>query len=191
MKENINQSFEKAKFEIIELSPDDWQKLQDLKMKSLNYEPIAFEDQEGGMKRYSARPEDEWRRILSGKLIDKEGSYVNVFAKSEDKIIGMVAAIVPGEPDEKNKIATLHHMYVDPDWRGQKIGKELLQAILNKLKLQGNTEKIMLNVVATQIPALEMYKGLGFQEIGRKIVKRGQGDYEEIGMELKIIENKI
>ncbi len=176
---------EKAEFEIVELAPNDWRKLQDLKLKSLSQEPIAFEDQYEGMARYSARPEEEWRQILSGKLLNKEGDYVNIFAKSGDQVIGMVATVVPGKPDEKDKIATLHHMYVDPNYRGQKIGKELLQAMLVKLKQREDLKGVELNVVATQIPAFEMYKSLGFEEVERKTTKRGREEFEEIEMELK------
>lgn len=176
---------EKADIKIVELAPDDWQKLKDLKLSSLEQEPIAFEDQEMGKERYLTRPEEEWRKILSGKLIGKEGDYINIFAKSKDWIVGMVAAVVPEEQDTEKKIATIHHMYVERGRRRGKIGKELLQTLLNKLKQRGDIEKAELIVVATQIPAFEMYKSLGFQETGRKMTKRGKDEYEEIEMEIK------
>lgn len=173
-----------AKFEIVELTPNDWQKLQDLKLRSLDQEPIAFEDQETGKSRYLTRPEEEWRKILSGKLLDKEGEYINIFAKAKNQIVGMVGAVVPEQQDQNDKIATVHHMYVDKTWRGQAIGKELLQTLIGKLRQQEDVKKIELNVVATQVPAFEMYKSLGFKETARSTAKRGQNEYEEIKMEL-------
>ena len=172
---------ESPRIEIVELSPDDWQELQELKLRSLDAEPVAFEDPAPAKEKYARREEAEWRDILSGKMSrGQAGGSVNVFAKLDGELVGMVSAIVP----EGKRDATIQHMYVDPQYRGWRIGKELFRALIDKLKANGNIEKAELQVVASQVPAVEMYKSFGFEERGRKPLHRGGQDYEEIEMEL-------
>lgn len=52
-------------------------------------------------------------------------------------------------------------------WQGKGIGKKLLEQIINKAKSASVIEKIQLNVRATNIPAISLYKKIGFQEEGR------------------------
>lgn len=175
-----------ATISIVEPSPDDWAALRDLKLKSLEQEPIAFEDVEQGKEKYTARAEEEWREILSGHMSGgRAGEVLNMFAKdeSDNKYAGMVSAIIP----ENSKVATVQHMYVDKEgYRGQGIGKQLLQALIEKIRSKGNVEKIELQVVATQEAAIGLYISLGFKEVGKVEggVQRGDEHYEEIEMEL-------
>lgn len=182
---------ENAEVEIVELTPNDWQELQKLKLRSLDAEPIAFEEPGPAKEKYANREEMEWRDILSGKMSGgRPGESVNVFAKVGGEISGMVSVIVPD--GEKN--ATVQHMYVDPQYRGLHIGRKLFQALIDKLKTRDDIEKAELQVVASQTPAVELYRSFGFKETGRKPLHRGEQDYEEIEMELSLqnpdVENK-
>lgn len=178
-------SYEKPSIQIAELSPDDWQLLRDLKLKSLEEEMVAFEDPGEGKKKYLQRSEAEWRDILSGKMSGgRPGESLHVFAKSGEQFVGMVSAIIPESQPEK--IATIQHMYVDTNYRGYGAGKELLRGLIDKLKARENIRKIVLQVITIQIPAIELYKSLGFTEVGRKenVQRRGDQTYSEIEMEL-------
>ena len=55
---------------VVELSPDDWQVLRDLKLKSLQQEPIAFEDVNEAIN-YEKRLKG-WNRKWKLQLIEKE-----------------------------------------------------------------------------------------------------------------------
>jgi GNAT superfamily N-acetyltransferase len=129
------------KVSIVELSPDDWQVLRDLKLKSLQQEPIAFEDVGEATEKWTNRTEAEWRSIVEGKMTQgREGESVNIFVKDEinENYPGMVSAIIP----EGSKIATVQHMYVDNEgYRGKGIGKQLLQELIDRVKTKSGVKK--------------------------------------------------
>lgn len=58
-------------------------------------------------------------------------------------------------------------MYVRKAWRGQGIGKKLLEACLSTAKEAG-LEKIELEVFADNIPAIRLYESTGFRREGLK-----------------------
>lgn len=182
---NMDESHkEKPLIQIVELSLDEWQLFRDLKLKSLEEELVAFEDPEEGKEKYLQRSESEWRNILSGKMSGgRAGESTQIFARSDQEIVGMVSAIIPAEGERK---ATIQHMYVDGNYRGQHIGRQLLQNLIEKLKSRGDLRKIELQVVVSQVPAIELYKSLGFIEVGRREVSRRGQAYDEIEMELAI-----
>lgn len=161
---------------IVQLKPDDWKILRDLKLSSLGQEPIAFEDQEEGMARYSARTEDEWRR----KLDEEASSTISVFAQGNGSYIGMVSGVI----DVRQKKAQVQHMYVDPEYRGQKLGRLLLEDLIQRLRSRGDIEKAELAVLETQQPARQLYRSLGFKETDKHRELRGSETYTEIEMEL-------
>ena len=176
---------EKPPIQIVELSPDEWQLFRNLKIRSLEKEPVAFEDPEEGREKYLQRSESEWRDILSGKMSGgRAGESMQVFAKSGQEVVGMASAIIPAARQEKT--ATVQHMYVDGSYRGQSIGRQLLLNLVEKLKSRDDLKKIELQVVVSQIPAIELYKSLGFIEVGRREVSRHGQTYEEIEMELNL-----
>ena len=158
----------KTNVEIIQLAPDDWMVLRDLKLQSLHEEQIAFGNPEQETKRYIERPGGDWRKILLGeRLGGKEGERVTVFAKVRGSYVGMVSSILTTSPDSGYKSALLQHMYVAKERRGQGIGKNLLVDLINKLGAKG-VRTLNLEVAETQVAAINMYKDLGFGEISRK-----------------------
>lgn len=171
---------EKNSLVITKLTPDDWQVLRDIKLKSLDEEPIAFEDVEDGKKKYLDRTEDEWRARLNPEIKDKTW----LFAQDTDtgKYIGAIFSHVSGG------IATLQHVYVDKDHRGRGIGKNLLVSIIEKLKTRGGITDVEIQVLTTQEAAINLYHSLGFKDV-RTVpgaAKRGEKMYDEIEMELSL-----
>ncbi|OGE87551.1 MAG: hypothetical protein A3J07_04915 [Candidatus Doudnabacteria bacterium RIFCSPLOWO2_02_FULL_49_13] len=177
---------------IVQLSPDQWTILRDMKLRSLEQEPIAFEDPVEARKKYLTRPEAVWREILSGKIHGgRKGASIYVFAQdpsAPEKYAGMVSAIIP-ETRQARKLATVQSMYVDAEgYRGQGIGKKLLADLLEKLKARGDVGKVELQVVVTQGPAIALYKSLGFEitQTLYKAAKRGDEEYDEYQMEKEL-----
>lgn len=173
-----------------ELSPDQWTILRDLKLRSLDQEPIAFADPEEERVKYLQRSEKEWRAILSGKMSGgREGETIMVFAEDNGHYVGMVSAIIPTAKHPEAVKATIQHMYVDNQgYRGLGVGRQLLSALLEKLKVHENVKKAELSVVATQLPARRLYERTGFRTV--KTVeggaKRGRYVYDEFEMELDL-----
>ena len=159
---------------IWDLQPSEWRQLWELKLRSLKQEPVAFEDPLEAAQRFANRPESEWQAILSGKMSGgRNGECMNVFAKSnsQDKLVGMVSAIIPAGQVAGNVVATVQHMYVDHLHRSEGIGRMLLGELLVRLKSKGAVDKAELWVVTSQLPAICMYRRFGFRETGK--VKRG------------------
>ena len=169
--------------EIIQLSPDEWEELRDLKQHSLQEEPVALENPTTATRKYLDRTEEEWRHILSGGRSGwKEGETLMFFARKGDEYVGMVSSIIPEGSGE----AIVQHMYVKGDHRSEGIGKKLINHLLDSLKARGDLERIKLEVVVTQVPAITMYRNLGFAETG---MTKGAIDWtdeplDELNMEL-------
>ncbi len=162
----------KSGVQIVHLGPDSWQILRDLKIRSLTQEPVAFEDQKPGLRRYKRRTEAEWRK----KLDEEASKTVSLFAKDGNNYIGMVNGVVRNE-----RFAEVQHMYVDSGHRGQKIGGKLLDTLLFELKKRG-AEIAILNVVVGQNSAIGTYTSRGFIKIGEEPAKRGNDTVTELIM---------
>ncbi len=179
--------------EIVELGPDNWEVLRDLKLRTLDQEPIAMEDPEPGRKRMLERTEEEWRAIMSGEVVGKKPyakRYNNFFAKDlvSGKYVGLVQAVVSEGQWEYTRHALVQNMFVDNEGhRGQGTGKKLLGALIDEMKARRDIKFIELNVVLTQEPAINLYKSFGFKQI-RDIfkVKRGDQEYDEMEMRLEL-----
>ena len=169
---------ENTNVKIVQLTPDSWQVLKDIKIQSTTLEPIAFEDQEPGLERYRERTEAEWR----DKLDEEKSRTVSVFARDGENYVGMVSGVMKSNQQE----AEVQHMYTDPDYRGQKVGGKLLDALLFEL-WERHIYLIKLWVVIDQNPAIKLYGSRGFKEAGRQErVKRGKTIVTEIEMALEL-----
>lgn len=62
-------------------------------------------------------------------------------------------------------VAELKRMYVDPHYRGHRLGRRLLEAALVEAGLLGY-KSIRLDTVPTMQSAIALYRSLGFREIG-------------------------
>lgn len=171
---------------IVKLAPDDWHMFKAFKILSLEQEAIAFEDQEKGLERYLAREDEEWKKMLGGKLLGKEGEAIYLFAQDGAILVGMLSVKIPKNDLESKNTAFIEHMYVEPDYRGKGIGRKLLLSIINELKEREGLERAWLSVISTQIPARKLYESAGFGAVKSYTVKRGQESFDEILMELEL-----
>lgn len=82
-------------------------------------------------------------------------------ALEDDKVIGYVGSqTVLGETDMMN-IAT------HPDYRKQGIATALITGLMEALEASGS-HSLMLEVRASNEPAVSVYRNLGFEEVGRR-----------------------
>lgn len=173
--------------EVVRLSEDSWQILKELKLRALEQEPVAFEDPDEGHQKYLERSEEEWRAILAGQPTETRPFYnMQVFAQSgSGEYVGMVSSKLPLD-DGKPRQATVQQMFVDNNYRGQGIGRQLLIGLLEDLRNTDNVSGADLEVVSTQTPAINLYKSLGFTEMEHThgTAERGDEVYDEIKMVL-------
>lgn len=162
--------------EIIKLSIEDWQEYKKLRLRALKEDPQAFG---ASYKKNVKYPVKEWKRRLENALRG-ESNWL-LFAKENDKLIGMIGAFIE---EGSNDTATIIAMYVPKEERGKGISKKLIDGILNELSQKSFLKKARLMVNKNQIPAVDLYQKFGFREVGKLKFKMGDGKLaEELVME--------
>jgi RimJ/RimL family protein N-acetyltransferase len=132
---------------------DRWQDYRALRLEALRSDPLAFAS---SFEEEQLIPELEWRRRISSVL----------FALQDDKPVGMVG-IFRSRYIKTKHVCEIYGMYVRQAYRGQGIGKQLLEAVLKEIpNLQGIT-KIKIGVNPTQKAAEHLYRKYGFKTAGR------------------------
>ena len=149
-----------------------WDEYKQLRIEALEKVPQAFLDEPSQAKNL---PEQEWQRKMKNMH----------FAEVNGELVGMVGAY----QEEKKKlkhILNIVSVYVKPSFRGQGIGKALLQQVIETAKKNQEIKKILLGVVTTQEPAHALYKSLGFNQVGhlKYAVKVDDTYFDEYYMEL-------
>jgi ribosomal-protein-alanine N-acetyltransferase len=98
---------------------------------------------------------------LSKELKKNDGSNYIAVAEAGDEKVGYANIhIVRGE-------SQLYSITIDSAWRGQGIGKMLLSHMIEKSRVLG-CDIMTLEVRAGNTAAIELYKKLGFKEVGRR-----------------------
>jgi ribosomal protein S18 acetylase RimI-like enzyme len=70
-------------------------------------------------------------------------------------------------------------VYVDPSYRGQGIGREVMTRLIARARSVGGVERLLLGVTTDDAPARRLYLSLGFSVYGTEIhaIKLGDGAY--------------
>ena len=84
--------------------------------------------------------------------------------------------------DEASEIV-LYMLYVHPEWKGQKIGSALLQAVI---ACYSDANAIRLEVLRDNIAAIEWYKAKGFEIYGETKNATGTASVAALYMEKKL-----
>jgi ribosomal protein S18 acetylase RimI-like enzyme len=123
-----------------------------------------------------APPLENIRALVSGVV---KAGHAQLVADDEGKIVGWCDALPGSVSAGAAHIARLG-MGVHPAYRGRKLGRRLLEATIEKVR-QAGLEKIELSVYSSNLPAIALYRKLGFVEEGRKL--RGRlidGIYDDV-----------
>ncbi|WP_218932152.1 GNAT family N-acetyltransferase [Adhaeretor mobilis] len=109
----------------------------------------------------SATKEDELGAIVNHR---DDPNCLFLIAEPDQKVVGCLH--FAGSPLSRLAHRGIFGMGVAPQWRGQGVGRQLLQTFLAWAELNPMLEKICLAVVANNARAIALYKKLGFQEEG-------------------------
>lgn len=130
-----------------------WEDYKKIKIKALHDVPKAFlsdiDSSEGETKSF-------W--VKRAKNV--------TFAEVDGKVVGIVGYFQEKKTKQKH-IVNVIGVYVLPEYRGMKIGYQLLAKVLEEIKKIDGIKVIQLGVVETQKKAMELYKSLGFAEVGK------------------------
>lgn len=157
--------------EIVTLDPTDWEIYKNLRLRALKEDPQAY---------YSTyadnvtRPNDFWMARLNDAA--KGQTQWLVFAKLQRKVVGMMGAFAEKEIDNAHIIS----VYVAPEARGQGISKLLMHDLISKIKQNKLIKKITVEVNPIQLPAFNLYKNSGFEEVLRYKMVLGDGKEHDV-----------
>ncbi len=159
---------------------DDSEILKNFMLKALKEDPLAFSV---NYEEYAFNSEEWWQNYLTPFLYHYNAFLLMAIVNGQ--IIGMVGGMYQRGVRRKH-LATIVWFFVDKGYRGQKIGKKLMDNILDEIKTNKNITKISLMMNAPQEKALSIYKQYGFKIVGtlEKEMKIGDEYYNEYIMEL-------
>lgn len=103
---------------------------------------------------------DVTERILRETIFGKDKFVESLVAVSEDRVVGY-SLFFPYFSSFRGKLGYyLEDIYVDPEFRGNGVGKAMLKKIAHRGKLRG-FDRIDFQVLAWNEPAIRFYEGLG------------------------------
>lgn len=142
-----------------------------------SYRELRLEGLEAHPEAFAASFDDEAARPLPW-FEDRLGNGI-VFGGYADggALVGVAGLLVPAAAKLRHK-GMLWGMFVRPDARGTGLARILTERVI--AHAEGVVEEVLLTVIATNIAAVRLYKGLGFEEYGceRRALKIG-GDYHD------------
>ncbi len=161
----------KTSTEVKKLSSDRWKDYRDLRLEALKSDPTAFGSSYEEEKSLS---EEEWRKRIQNAL----------FAMSNDEPIGMIVFIF-GNKIKTKHTANIFGVYVSDNYRGEGVGKKLLESVLLLIQENKDIAKVKLTVNPEQKVAVKLYEKYGFELVGRskKELKVNDKFYDELIME--------
>jgi ribosomal protein S18 acetylase RimI-like enzyme len=169
--------------ETIKLPINEWEKYRDLRLRALKEDPQAFGSSYRKSLEYSPM---EWQRRLKNAMEEKTDWLV--FAKDENKLVGMMGAYI--DKEGPSDIATIVSVYVPSEERGKGISKMLMQELLKRISNNENIRKAKLGVNKKQIAAVGLYNSFGFKNVGERKYVMGNGEeVDEYIMERQIDKN--
>lgn len=109
---------------------------------------------------------------------DKKDSFT-LGAYLESELAGIVSFARDGKDREKLRHkGLLFRMYVSSDFRGKGIGKQLIEALIQRVSKINDIEQINLTVIANNENAKKMYEKFGFETFGsEKNAIKWKGNY--------------
>ena len=159
------------------LTEEDGEALWVLRLRALTDNPEAF------ATTYEETLASGRERLLEG-LRQEESFYVGA---CEHGLIGMV--YFRREEGLKNRHkGRILSMYVQPESRGQGLGKVLLQEVTAQVRQLVGVEQLHLTVVTTNVAARSLYHSMGFEVYGtiQRALKMDEQYWDEVQMVLHL-----
>lgn len=130
------------------LHPDDWARWRAVRLRALGADPAAFACSAHASLGPDAT-ESTWRAALVSRHV-----FVAVDERAAD--VAMVGLATDAEPE-------LISMWVAPEARGTGVGRLLVETVL----ATAGDRDVTLRVMAQNGPAIDFYRGCGFEPDGR------------------------
>ncbi|MEO6509175.1 MAG: GNAT family N-acetyltransferase [Patescibacteria group bacterium] len=141
---------------IQQLQSDEWKIFKNVRLEALKQNPGVFKEK---YEEASTYHDSYWEEKLSAP------HRIFLVARDREKYIGLAGA-APSNREEN--MAIIMRVSVDKEHRGKGIGKMLMKELLSKITVMPEVKTLKLWVEKDNIPAYNLYKGLGFEIIGEE-----------------------
>ena len=133
-----------------------------------------FEDEVGKSKLYFE------------EVIEKDSADAFFFGAFDGENLIGIAGFVRGERTKTRHRGEIVAMYVNPRFRGQKVGENLLRALLEAAFAIEGVEQAHLTVVADNAAAVGLYERIGFESFGvqKNYFKAGEKRWHQNFMQI-------
>lgn len=143
--------------EIRSLTPDDAGEWLRLRIEALERDPRAFS---ASLDEYRSLTIDEVKQ----RLWSSEDAFV-VGAFEQNQLFGMAGFFREKGPKTRHK-GRIWGVYVTPETRGKKLGRKIMEQVLEHGWTIKGVEQILISVSTTQEAAVNLYRSLGFRPFG-------------------------
>lgn len=155
-----------SSIDIIRLQPEQWRDFKALRLEALLLEPQAFGSTYAQQVQHA---DSTWQeRLERSQNSDDECLF---FARSGNQLVGMAGWFRPPETARGMVVA----MYVQAAARGQGVASQLLQAVLEDIRLNPKIQTVFLTVNVDQEPARRLYERFGFSVCNEVEIPIGNG----------------
>ena len=143
---------------IRELDASIFEGYRQLRLRALKEEPTAFTS---SWREEIEKSELAWRERLDSDL------YRMFCAVSNQHVLGMSGCRFEAKEKKKHK-ATLIAVYVEPEFRGQGLGRKLIEKALMSAFKDPLIRAVNLSVTSDNVPAIGLYEAIGFEKWGEE-----------------------
>lgn len=142
--------------EIYKLNSSDWKQYKEIRLNALKQNPESFGD---SCEESMLLSNNEWKKEF-------EDSKSFILVGSKNKLAIAMAGAYQEDGEKMKHVAYVWGVYVKKEFRGQGIGKKIMEALLAEITKNKQIEKVDLNVNTLQHSAVKLYEKLGFEIAG-------------------------
>ena len=110
---------------------------------------------------YQQKPNENTRSYLANRIANNES--VVFVAQVDNKLVGFTQCYPTFSTVSLSTVWLLNDLFVDPNYRGQKIADELMQ-VAEKAAKEAGASRIWLRTAHTNLPAQALYEGRGWAQ---------------------------